>query len=59
MQSTLDEAGTDAAWQQMSPLLEEAMLRLSQTRRIVTPYCYVLNCSSVSHKRRVRAGAKL
>ena len=33
MQSTLDEAGTDAAWKQMSPLLEEAMLRLGQTDR--------------------------
>ncbi len=31
MQSTLNEA--DAAWQQMSPLLEEAMLRLGQTDR--------------------------
>jgi len=33
MQSTLDQGGTDAAWQQMSPLLEEAMLRLGQTDR--------------------------
>ena len=33
MQSTLDEAGTDAAWKQMSPLLEESMLRLGQTDR--------------------------
>src|ERR1700733_11714401 len=33
MQSILDEAGTDAAWKQMSPLLEEAMLRLGQTDR--------------------------
>jgi RNA polymerase sigma factor (sigma-70 family) len=33
MQSTLNEAGTDVAWQQMSPLLEEAMLRLGQTDR--------------------------
>ncbi len=33
MQSTLDEAGTDAVWKQMSPLLEEAMLRLGQTDR--------------------------
>ncbi len=33
MQSTLNETGTDAAWQQMSPLLEEAMLRLGQTDR--------------------------
>jgi RNA polymerase sigma factor (sigma-70 family) len=33
MQSTLHEAGTDAAWEQMSPLLEEAMLRLTQTDR--------------------------
>jgi RNA polymerase sigma factor (sigma-70 family) len=33
MQSKLDEAGTDAAWKQMSPLLEEAMLRLGQTDR--------------------------
>jgi RNA polymerase sigma factor (sigma-70 family) len=33
MQSTLDEATTDAAWKQMSPLLEEAMLRLGQTDR--------------------------
>jgi RNA polymerase sigma factor (sigma-70 family) len=33
MQSTLNEARTDVAWQQMSPLLEEAMLRLGQTDR--------------------------
>lgn len=33
MQSTLDETTTDAAWKQMSPLLEEAMLRLGQTDR--------------------------
>jgi len=33
MQSTLNEAGTDAAWKQMSPLLEEAMLRLGETDR--------------------------
>jgi len=33
MQSKLDETGTDAAWKQMSPLLEEAMLRLGQTDR--------------------------
>ncbi len=33
MQTKLDEAGTDAAWKQMSPLLEEAMLRLGQTDR--------------------------
>ena len=33
MQSTLNEAGTDAAWKQMSPLQEEAMLRLGQTDR--------------------------
>jgi len=33
MQSTLNEAGTDAAWKQMSPLLEEAMLRLGRTDR--------------------------
>jgi RNA polymerase sigma factor (sigma-70 family) len=33
MQSTLQEAHTDAAWKQMSPLLEEAMLRLGQTDR--------------------------
>jgi len=33
MQSTLHEAGTDATWKQMSPLLEEAMLRLGQADR--------------------------
>jgi uncharacterized protein (TIGR03435 family) len=33
MQSTLQETQTDAAWKQMSPLLEEAMLRLGQTDR--------------------------
>ncbi|HUA67318.1 MAG TPA: sigma-70 family RNA polymerase sigma factor [Candidatus Saccharimonadales bacterium] len=33
MQSTLNEAGTDAAWKQLSPLLEDAMLRLGQTDR--------------------------
>ena len=33
MQSTLNETGTDAAWRQMSPLLEEAMLRLGQAER--------------------------
>jgi uncharacterized protein (TIGR03435 family) len=33
MQSTIDETGADAVWQQMSPLLEEAMLRLSQSDR--------------------------
>ncbi len=33
MQSTIDEATTDAAWKQMSPLLEEAMLRLGQADR--------------------------
>ena len=33
MQSQLDEIGTEAAWNQMSPLLEEAMLRLDRTDR--------------------------
>jgi RNA polymerase sigma factor (sigma-70 family) len=33
MQSPPQEAHTDAAWKQMSPLLEEAMLRLGQTDR--------------------------
>ena len=33
MESTLQDAQTDAAWKQMSPLLEEAMLRLGQTDR--------------------------
>jgi len=33
MQSKLNEAQTDAAWEQMSPLLEEAMLRLGQADR--------------------------
>ncbi len=33
MQSTLEETQADAAWQQLSPLLEEAMLRLSQADR--------------------------
>jgi RNA polymerase sigma factor (sigma-70 family) len=33
MQSTLDEIKADAAWQQMAPLLEEAMLQLGQTDR--------------------------
>jgi uncharacterized protein (TIGR03435 family) len=33
MQSHLQEVQTDAAWKQMSPLLEEAMLRLRQTDR--------------------------
>jgi RNA polymerase sigma factor (sigma-70 family) len=33
MESTLQAAGTDAAWKQMSPLLEEAMLRLGQADR--------------------------
>jgi RNA polymerase sigma factor (sigma-70 family) len=33
MQSILNTAGSDAAWQQMAPLLEEAMLRLGQTDR--------------------------
>jgi len=33
MQSTIDETTTDAAWNQMSPLLEEAMLRLGQADR--------------------------
>src|SRR5580658_8298353 len=31
MQSTLQEAESNEAWQHMSPLLEEAMLRLGQT----------------------------
>jgi uncharacterized protein (TIGR03435 family) len=31
MQSTLNESATDADWKQLSPLLEEAMLRLGQT----------------------------
>ena len=33
MQSTIDETTTAAAWNQMSPLLEEAMLRLGQADR--------------------------
>ena len=33
MESTLQCAQTDAAWQQISPLLEEAMMRLSETDR--------------------------
>jgi len=33
MESTLHAAETDAAWKQMSPLLEEAMMRLGQTDR--------------------------
>jgi len=33
MESTLHTAETEAAWKQMSPLLEEAMLRLGQTDR--------------------------
>jgi RNA polymerase sigma factor (sigma-70 family) len=33
MQSTLHEPPADEAWRQMSPLLEEAMLRLGQTDR--------------------------
>jgi RNA polymerase sigma factor (sigma-70 family) len=33
MQSTLNEIKTDAAWQQMAPLLEEAMLRLGPADR--------------------------
>jgi RNA polymerase sigma factor (sigma-70 family) len=33
MQSTLDDAQKDAAWKQISPLLEEAMLRLGQSDR--------------------------
>jgi RNA polymerase sigma factor (sigma-70 family) len=33
MQSHLQEVQTDAAWKQLSPLLEEAMLRLRQTDR--------------------------
>jgi RNA polymerase sigma factor (sigma-70 family) len=33
MESTLQTAETDAAWKQMSPLLEEAMLRLGQADR--------------------------
>lgn len=33
MESTLQESGTEEAWRHMSPLLEEAMLRLNQTDR--------------------------
>jgi RNA polymerase sigma factor (sigma-70 family) len=33
MRSTLQEGQADAAWEQMSPLLEEAMLRLGQADR--------------------------
>jgi uncharacterized protein (TIGR03435 family) len=33
MQSTIDRAGTDEAWEKISPLLEEAMLRLGRTDR--------------------------
>src|SRR6266478_6210950 len=33
MRSKLNETGTEAAWEQMSPLLEEAMLRLGQSDR--------------------------
>ena len=33
MQSTLDAAETEAAWKQMAPLLDEAMLRLGQADR--------------------------
>ena len=33
MQSTFDAAQTEAAWKDMSPLLEEAMLRLGSTER--------------------------
>ena len=33
MQSTLNETGPEPAWEQIAPLLEEAMLRLSQADR--------------------------
>jgi uncharacterized protein (TIGR03435 family) len=33
MQSKIDKGGTDEAWKKMSPILEEAMLRLGQTDR--------------------------
>jgi uncharacterized protein (TIGR03435 family) len=45
MQSTLHEFQTDAAWQQMSPLLQEAMLRLGQTDRDALVLRFFKGCS--------------
>jgi RNA polymerase sigma factor (sigma-70 family) len=45
MQSTFDQIGTDDAWKQMSPLLEEAMLRLGQTDRDALVLRYFEGCS--------------
>ncbi|HTB85140.1 MAG TPA: sigma-70 family RNA polymerase sigma factor [Candidatus Sulfotelmatobacter sp.] len=45
MQSTLDAAGTDAVWQQMLPLLEEAMLQLGQADRDALVLRFFEGCS--------------
>ncbi len=45
MQSTLHETQTDAAWKQMSPLLEEAMLRLGRADRDALVLRFFDGCS--------------
>ena len=45
MQSTLHETQSDSTWNQMSPMLDEAMLRLSQTDRDALVLRFFEGCS--------------
>jgi len=71
MQSTLNEADTNGVWQQLAPLLEEGMSRLSEDDRALLALRYFENKSTVetaallgiqewaAHKRANRAVEKL
>jgi RNA polymerase sigma factor (sigma-70 family) len=46
MQSTLNESSPDSAWQQLAPLLEEAMTRLNEKERTLLALRFFANKSS-------------
>jgi uncharacterized protein (TIGR03435 family) len=71
MQSTLTQAGTDNAWRQLAPLLEEAMTRLTEKERTLLALRFYENKTgaeaaaamgiqeAAAHKRAARAVEKL
>ncbi len=71
MQSTLNDAATDAVWRQLAPLLEEAMSRLNEKERTLLALRYFENKTGAetasllgiqewaAHKRAARALEKL
>jgi len=71
MQSTLDDSGAEAAWQQVGPLLEEAMSRLNEKERTLLALRFFENRNGAEtaailgigewavHKRASRAMEKL